>query len=628
LGRIHVLGDSLINRIAAGEVVERPASVVKELVENSLDAGATAVDVRLQAGGRRQIRVTDDGCGMDRDDALLAIERHATSKLRGPEDLDSIATLGFRGEALASIAAVSQFTLSTARADGDGIEVRVRGGRIESVREMGLPRGTSIQVDRLFFNMPARRKFLRTESTELSHVARWVTRYALALPQVRFRLEQGERALIVAPPANDRYQRIASLFGEEFTGHLLPFEGRAREMRVEGLAGRPLDAPARRDRQHLFVNGRSVQDRVLGHAISQAYGNTMPKGRYPAMFLFVEIEPSAVDVNVHPQKTEVRFRDGAAVHDLVRESIAAALSDERVLPGYTDLRPESGVAVSEAAARFLERHQADPKAPDSRSRFRPGTPRPLAAKIDRGALPHEAPRPSTPTPDSASNSDEAEASDQDQARSGARSGDLLGAMAEAPELAEHRAVPLAQFRQSYIVAQDEQGLVVVDQHAAHERVIFERYLAEASENRVEIQRLMFPAIVELSPAERVLLEKEQEEFLRLGFLVEAFGGNSVRVEGVPALAADLDPGDVIRELLGEAGRTSAAAAGLRDLRYRLVTSAACQAAIKIHYPLGMPAMQTLLDDLYRTENPSTCPHGRPALFRLSLEEIERTFRRR
>jgi len=605
LGRIHVLPDSLINRIAAGEVVERPASVVKELVENSLDADARSISVECDGGGRRRIRVTDDGRGMDRDDALLAIERHATSKLDRQSNLDAIATLGFRGEALSSIAAVSHFVLRTSTTDGEGTEIEVDGGKIRSVREAGLPRGTSILVERLFFNVPARRKFLRTEATELGHIARLMTRCALAYPDRRFGLEHAGRNLLQVDPASGLDERISQIYGREFTQKLLPIDRVYDSLRIYGYAGRPAHALARRDGQHLFVNGRAVQDRVLLHAVSQAFGNTVPRGRYPALFLFIECDPSWVDVNVHPQKTEVRFRQSSVVHDRTRDAIVSALSDEAVVPELSDLRPGMGISrgssegVSRAVVTYLEREEK--RAPVEARPF------PSAA----GATPSSTLR--EPLPFDRPSSETAPGAPLDR-----------GPVQDTgPPL-----VALAQYRDSYILAQDERGLVVVDQHAAHERVLFERFLAEAAENRVEVQRLLFPLMIDLPPAERVVLEQEIEEFRRLGFVVEPFGGNSVRLDGIPALGAELDPEGLFRELLGQAAQTKATVADTSALRHDLVTSAACQAAIKINHPLAPAEMRRLLDDLHETVSPSTCPHGRPLIFRLSHEEIERAFRRR
>jgi len=584
--RIRLLPDGLINRIAAGEVVERPASVAKELVENSLDAGASSIEVELQGGGKALIEVRDDGCGMEHEDAVLAVERHATSKLTTDSDLDAIRTLGFRGEALSSIAAVSRFSLRTAPENGEGTQVEVEGGRVQPARRVGHPRGTTVRVERLFFNVPARRKFLRTDSTELSHTVRWLTRLALARPDRRFHVRHGSRTVLDAEATGDRLQRIVQIRGRQFADRLLPFELLGDGLTLHGFAGRPVDGLPRRDAQHLFVNGRVVQDRVLSHAVAQAYGNTMPHGRYPALYLFVELDPRTVDVNVHPQKTEVRFRDTSRVHDTVRAALADALSHHGAVPTLSELRPETSVpgsSVRDAALRYQET-----RAPDA-----------MLARAPRSA-PAVATPPSPPRP-----------------------------IEEEQELGpRRRAAALAQFRESYIVAQDGEGLLLVDQHAAHERVLFERYLADAETNHVEVQQLMFPVTLELAPDEALLLERELDEFRRLGFRIEPFGESAVRLDGVPAVAAKIDAADLFRELLGEAAEARTAVSDLAALRHRLVTTAACRAAIKVNHPLAAPAMQALLDDLYGASNPTTCPHGRPVLFRLSLEEIERAFRRR
>ena len=571
MGRIRVLDDHLVNRIAAGEVVERPASVVKELVENSIDAGARSIEVRVEDGGRQRIVVSDDGEGMERDDALLALERHATSKLQSADDLAAIATLGFRGEALPSIAAVSRFLLCTAAREGFATEIEVRGGRIEAVRDVARPRGTTIEVGAIFFNVPARRKFLRAAPTEIAHIVRTVTHYAVAHPSVRFVLEHGGRRLVDAGRAADRAERIAQVHGRELARSLLPFDREQAGLHVSGFAGRPVDASSRRDAQHVFVNGRQVQDRVLSHAIAAAYGDTLARGLYPAMLLFVEIDPARVDVNVHPQKSEVRFDRSSEVHDGVRAAVASALSHAGAVPEYRDLRPAAGplgrpMAVAEAAVREYAPREAAP----------------ASLLEDDGAA---------VTPG-------------------------------------RRAVPLAQYRDSYIVAEDRDGLLIIDQHVAHERVLFERYLEDAARGEVDVQRLLFPKTIELTADEAAVFEAEAGEFARLGFLLEPFGGGSVKLDGVPAFAKDVAPDRLVRGLLGEAAATRSVATGTDELRRKLVTSAACQAAIKVNYPLSRDGMQRLLDDLFLTENPTTCPHGRPVIFRMSLEEIERAFRRR
>ncbi len=582
MGRIRVLDDHLVNRIAAGEVIERPASIVKELVENSLDAGAGRIEVRVEDGGRRRIVVADDGHGMERDDALLALERHATSKLRAFEDLDAIATLGFRGEALPSIAAISRFVLKSAARDGYATEVEVRAGQIGAVRELSGPRGTTIEVGGIFFNVPARRKFLRAAATELAHIVRVVSHYALAHPSIGFLLDHDGRKLIDAPRSADRSERIAQIHGGEFARKLMPFSNEHAGIRVSGFAGRPVDATTRRDAQHVFVNGRLVQDRVLSHAIAAAFGNTVARGLYPAVIAFVELDPSRVDVNVHPQKTEVRFERSSSVHEAVQLAVASALAHETAIPTLAELR----APVQADEARGL-----------------------VAAALTRYADGVEAPVRAY------------------QVRDDAPARSLLDEESPAVDPGR-RAVPLAQYKDSYIVAKDKDGLLIVDQHVAHERVLFERYLAEAERGEVHVQRLLFPRTLELPTDEVVVLESEAGEFARLGFVLEPFGGNAVKLDGVPAFAKDVPPDLLVRELLGEAARTRSAALGVADLRRRLVTSAACQAAIKVNYPLTHEGMQRLLDDLFLTENPTTCPHGRPIIFRLPLEEIERAFRRR
>jgi DNA mismatch repair protein MutL len=588
MGRIRVLSDAVIDRIAAGEVVERPASVIKELVENAIDAGAATIDVRIASGGRRSIEVTDDGCGMDRDDALLALERHATSKLADVTDLERIATLGFRGEALSSIAAVSRLTLRTAPADGEGTEVVVHAGRIVDVRPGGFPRGTHVAVERLFANVPARRKFLRSDATEVAHVVRWCARYALAHPGRGFRLTSEGRELLVAPPA-DPGERAGQVLGADLSRRLLPVDGTRESMRVSGWVGRPVDSLPSRAAQHWFVNGRAVADRVLAHAVTEAFGHTMPPGRHPALCLFLDIDPALVDVNVHPQKLEVRFRSSSSVHDLARDAIRQALARSEAVPALADLRPQApsarAEAVREATLGYLAR-----SAPGASAL----APRPPAVPPRR-----------TPAPDASAERGSAPAS----------------VRPEEPRV-------LAQYRRGYIVAEDGDGLVLIDQHAAHERVLFEQFRRQADENRIEVQRLLVPVTVELGPHEIALLEEEGPELARLGFHVEPFGAGAVRIDAVPALAARIDPETLLRELLGEAARARSAAGDVAALARRLVVTAACKAAVKLNDPLTVPAMERLVADLWATGSPTTCPHGRPVVFRLAAAEIERAFRRR
>jgi len=406
-------------------------------------------------------------------------------------------------------------------------------------------------------------------------VVRFMVRCALAHPEVAFRLEHGSRSLLEAPAGEALPARLARVLGEDLAARLAPFALERDGMTARGWAGRPAEASTSRGAQHLFVNGRVVTDRVLLHAISEAYRNTVERDGHPPLVLFLEVPPDVLDVNVHPQKAEVRFSSARQVHDLVRDAVASALPTPHAVPAYGDLRRATAPVLSPLR---------EPRLPEAGSAWIPAG--------DRGAP-------------------------------------VAAVVETAPEPEVVPAVrALAQFRESYIVAEDADGLLVVDQHAAHERILFERYLAQAERNRVEIQRLLFARTVDLGLHERTVLEDEAEEFRRLGFLVEPFGGETVRIDGVPAVAAALDPAALLRELLGEAAHVRAAAAGVDALRLRLVTTAACKAAIKIHHGLTREGMQRLLDDLFLTGNPTTCPHGRPLVFRLPLAEIERGFHRR
>lgn len=594
MSRVRQLSDAVIDRIAAGEVVERPSSVVKELLENSLDAGATRVLVQLVNGGKNRIVVDDNGRGMSSEDARRAVERHATSKLTEVEDLDRIATFGFRGEALSSIAAVSIFRLTTAEADSTGCTLSIRGGQLEEETESASSRGTRIEVERLFYNVPARRKFLRADATELAHVVKLMTRAALARCDVHFKLEHGAQTLLDVPVANSSSERLEQLLGRDRARRMLPVELESDGLRVHGFAGRPVDGQPRRDGQHLYVNGRVVQDRVLLHSVRAAYGETMPKGRHPNMVLFVEIDPATVDVNVHPQKTEVRFQNSRQVHETVRQAIRSALGHDAAIPRYAELRPNEGGGDLPTAEAGPDTYPAVPEAswPGSTQE-----PRPVVVEAPAFAA-------AAMTPPNRSWLDEQQSDEASVA------------------------MALGQFRESYIVAQDQQGLLLVDQHAAHERVLFERYLEDANNDVVERQSLMFPITIDCSADEFALMNAEIEEFRRIGFSIEPFGGFSFRLTEIPAVAGGVEPEELIRELLGDAATARSSTTDNVSIRRKLITTAACHAAIKVHYPLKRPTMQRLLDDLFRVENPTTCPHGRPALFRLTQDDIERAFRRR
>ena len=582
MGRIRVLPEHLANRIAAGEVVERPASVVKELVENALDAGASSVEVVIEAGGSALIRVTDDGSGMDRDDLALAVERHATSKIATPEDLDSVSTLGFRGEALAAIASVSLMTLTTSEAAGPGWRLQVRGGRVESLETAAAPPGTCVEVASLFFNTPARRKFLKSPGREASLVAETVTNLALAHPERGFALSSDGRKVLSLPAGSDLRERAARLLGAEEP--LLEARWEGGGIHIEAHTSGAGESRPDRSAQRVLVNGRPVRDKTIAHAISGVYGPVLPPGRFPILALSLVAPPSEVDVNVHPAKSEVRFRRPGEIHGAVTAALRRALGPVRGL---------KSLPAADVAAAFEGMDALPP-------------PLPLAAETPLESV-REATGPSWETAtDSA-----------------------------AVAAWTHRTI-VGQYRNSYVVAADGDGLLVVDQHAAHERVLFERILAGATAR--EIQPLLSPALVEVPAPLRLLLPETLPALEAMGFEAEAFGDSAAVVRAVPAEFAGHDPAHLLRDILSDLGRDRQVVDegdGSRfpgeDTRGRMrravAASAACQAAVKVNFTLGQAKMAWLLDALERCRDPKSCPHGRPTVLRLEHERIERAFLR-
>ncbi len=689
MGHIRILSDQVANQIAAGEVVDRPASVVKELLENALDAGATRVRVEVEAGGRRMIRVADDGSGMTRDDALLAFERHATSKLRTANDLLAIATLGFRGEALPSIASVARVTLETATGeDNAGTRIEIAGGKILRVEDAALPRGTTITVADLFFNTPARRKFLRAESTELAHVTALVTHYALVHPEKHFELLSATRTIVSAPPVTRTAERIYQIFGKETLGNLLPVASEvpleraglpepppwkkdpdepARDpgsLRLSGFYSKPELQKLNRNSIYIFVNKRLIRDRLLLHAITEAYRNVIPPTSFPVVLLFLEMPPEEVDVNVHPAKTEVRFRQQSRVHDFVRDSLRTALVKARPAAGFLaalDAQPTASPSLMPPAASPL------PGAPESRPL--PDS-EPLAAETARAdAEPfHLAPRSPSPVPgrlpfaghgpaqppaagsfDQAAFAEAAAAmfgpaaqtnTDKcDQSINGSNTYDQNPAAHAAQVEAEQAAAtlnhlgslkPLGQLRESFILATGQDGLWIIDQHVAHERVLFEKILRDRQVEKVQRQRLLMPMLVELRPDQMVVFSRIAEELERNGFEVEPFGPQTLAVKAAPV---GLE-GAQLERTLNEVIEQSASDAELTDrkedlstLRTRIAASIACHSAIKVNTPLDPARMEWLLLELARTSHPTSCPHGRPIALLYSWNEIQRAFHR-
>ena len=654
MGRIRVLPDQVANKIAAGEVVERPASVIKELLENSLDAGAGEVRIEVESGGRRLMRIADNGCGMLRDDAMLAFERHATSKLRDVKDLLSIATLGFRGEALPSIASVSRLLLET-RADDEttGTRVEIAGGKMLRCEEVARGAGTTITVRDLFYNVPARKKFLRSEQTELAHIASLVTHYSLAHPDKTFRLASGAADLLHVTPVGSLRERVYQVFGSHVLDELVDLETRERQMTLpppwappaeaiaefqrepeepstktfvlRGFISRPQVQKANRNSIFVFVNGRLIRDRLLLHAISSAYHNLMPAACYPFALLFLECDCDEVDVNVHPSKTEVRFRHQSFVHDFVRDAMREKLIESRPAPAFSPAvrspaQPAAGLPFSEFTQMVEnEAAAAAPAGPE------PGP---------DSALPAFTLRPA-PAPAPRFDFQDAPAEVAAPAAMGAklRVPDTHGEFpAEAfpagdtslTALSDLR--PLGQIHQSFIIAAGRDGLWIIDQHVAHERILFEKVLAERAAGRPESQRLLMPLILQLTAEQQIEYARIAEELHAIGFETEPFGNRTIAVKAAPAAVGAGELERVLFEIL-EIAEGELRGVSMDDLRRGIAASIACRAAIKVNMRLDQSKMEWLLRSLAATACPMSCPHGRPIALHYPMREILKAFHR-
>jgi DNA mismatch repair protein MutL len=679
MGRIRVLSDQVANQIAAGEVVDRPASVVKELLENALDAGANRIRVEVEAGGRKLIRMTDDGCGMNRDDALLAFERHATSKLRTADDLLSISTLGFRGEALPSIASVARVTLETSTGeDPAGTRLEIAGGKILHVGEAAVPRGTTLTVADLFFNTPARRKFLRAESTELSHVTALVTHYALAHPEMHFELLSATHTVVSAPPVARASERIYQIFGKQTLEQLLPVAAEKQleriglpepppwkqnpeepvrkpgALRLSGFYSKPELQKLNRNSIYIFINKRLIRDRLLMHAITEAYRNVIPPTSYPVALLFLEMPPEEVDVNVHPAKTEVRFRQQNLVHDFVRDSLRTALIEARPVAGFQAAQqaPNATPSLIPVPASAL------PGAPDSEpitasAAYSEAEPFHLTSRRPApvsGSLPFVPPERSSghwedreawgkaaaalfqPADSSAIGSRPADAGPSVPVISDAASETARIEIEQAATNLTHLAAlrPLGQMRDSFILATGEDGLWIIDQHVAHERILFEKVMRERQAEKVERQRLLMPLLVELKPWQMVVFSTIHDELERNGFEVEPFGPQTLAVKAAPVGLGGAMLEQILAELIerceDEASKLKQND-DLTSLREHIAATVACHAAIKVNTPLDMVRMEWLLKELSKTSHPTSCPHGRPIALLYSWKEILRAFHR-
>lgn len=590
---IKILPENLTNKIAAGEVVERPASVVKELVENALDAGCSEVVVEIESGGRKLIRVTDNGSGMTREDALLSLERHATSKIATDADLFQLATLGFRGEALPSIASVARFTLAS-REEGriEGTEIYAEGGRIKEVKACGMAQGTVVSVRNLFFNTPARLKFMKSVETETGHVGEFLTRLAVSRPAVRFTYMSDGRT-VFRVLNSDLRERVTALLGKSLAADLYPVDFDSEGITVKGLVAPPECSRSAGTHLYTYINGRFIRDRVVQHAILQSYRNFMERGRYPVVFLFITVEPGEVDVNVHPTKHEVRFREQGRVHDAIQNAVASLL---RTTPwirsageGRDIVAPISLPTTSPAAQRIdgvresLARYAAQPP------------------RQETIAVPTQPPRPVSSGTDTH--------------------------LAEAGPAGYFSGLAvLGQFNAAYILCQDGTDLVLIDQHAAHERVAFERLKTEFGAGRVESQGLLFPETVELSFRETATLGEHSIEIGRLGYELEAFGGATWLVKSVPRLLSGGEYLRTLRDILEELaglGRSGSFADALQKILARI----ACHSVVRGSHALANREICALLAQMDATEFSSNCPHGRPVFRRIGLAEVEKMFKR-
>jgi DNA mismatch repair protein MutL len=596
MGRITRLPDDLANQIAAGEVVERPASVVKELVENAIDAGATRIAITVEYGGKKLIRVEDDGAGMDPDDARLCLERHATSKISNADDLGAIVTLGFRGEALPSMASVSHFKLRTrARGHDSGTEIRVNAGIVESVVEAGGPEGTMVEVADVFYNLPARRKFLKSDGAEAAQVSRVVTQLALCYPEVGFTLTSSGKKILAVPPVTGLSDRLYQIYGDR--QDLIAVEREFGGLRLHGFIAALAEQGPVRGPQHVFVNRRIVKDRTIAHAIIDSYSVATNKERSPEVHLFLEIPPDRVDVNVHPTKAEVRFREQSLVHEMVRRALGDTLGKGPA--------PELTLRSSDIQPGHPQQHAL------------PGA---LAGGSfpSRWAPPGQSWRPS-----------ETAAPRQDPVEAGF-SQPIAGSATSSPTAPTPPAVrpmiALGQFRDTFIIAMDDEGLCIIDQHVAHERVLFERIMEKLTKESLESQRLLIPAVLELPAAERAALLSKADALARFGFEVEEFGGESIKVTSMPAL---LPPNECDAALRALADDLEGLDRGLRleDALKQIAATTACHAAVKAHYPLTLEKMHHILEELRATAYSTVCPHGRPVMLRITRREIEKNFDR-
>lgn len=601
MGRIALLDELTINKIAAGEVVERPSSVVKELLENALDAGATHIQIKIENGGRSLIQIIDDGCGMDRDDAVLSLERHATSKIKNVDDLSSLMTMGFRGEALPSIAAVSELLLETATEDGNGTLIRCENGRIAVVQSAGLPKGTRITVRDLFENTPARLKYLKSITTETAHIKETVANLAMANPDVSFKLYHHDMEILFSPGDGDLRQTIAAIFGGEIAKQLIAVEGWQGPLKINGYIGRPMIARSNRNQEIVIMNGRWIRSRTVGSAVEKAFHTFLTVGRYPFFVLNLQIDMDLVDVNVHPAKMEVRFLNESEVFRQVFHSVREALSSGMTTASWEETTGRKTVETPHIPS------------PPSYSAPKPSS-TPLFIREPAATVEWIAPTVQDPM----------DKDDQDYYRQPTPGEAPLTPSTSAPTDTILDFNYLIYDR-TYIITLEPDGILLTDQHAAHERILYERIKKRAETGGSRGQLLLQPLVVEVSPEEEGVLERASTVLTEAGFEIEGFGASTVLLRGIPMESNADDASAMLHQILEEL-LTGVSGSG-QSMRDRVFASLACHNAIKAEDVIGKLEVQALLKDLSACQNPKTCPHGRPTQIKIMKDEILRMFRR-
>jgi DNA mismatch repair protein MutL len=670
MNKIKILPDTLANQIAAGEVVERPASVIKELVENSIDAGAKRIQIDIELGGRRLMRIADDGEGMLRDDAILAFERHATSKIKTLEDLGKIETLGFRGEALASIASVAKIELVTKTSELEAAtRVYIEGGRLIDVKDAARSTGTTICVRDLFFNTPARRKFMRSEATENYHLTNIVTHYALAHPEIAFTLTNNGREIFRLAPAKDLRERAFQIFGANMIESLLPVAG-GREFiaQISGFVSAPRERRSTRDGQYFFINGRFVRDKIIAGGLLEGFRSVLPHGVYPVAFLFLEIPFEEIDVNVHPAKTEVRFRRSEAVKDVIAEAIRLSLKNAGILreeifnaetqkrgdaeifqskpeiqpQTFEQTRMEFQISDAELQNEGEENDLTNESKEDKFAMFEPMETQVFSDDFEQAAknLEEETRRKGDEETEESEIWNVEFGINQDQNPIANRksqianyavlppvdSAEKIPKSIEPENLSSSKIRPIGQLHESFIIAVDDEGLLLIDQHVAHERILFDKFRRRESERKIESQNLLLPETLDLTPAQSAAFSEIEEELENYGFGLMRLSGRTVAIKAIPTDLPPSEARNLFAEILDTVDREKRGGAK-STLRDSLAASLACKAAVKINMKLTTEKMQWLIDRLLVTSSPTTCPHGRPVILRLTMKDIERGFHR-